>query len=86
MSRGEGRRTGGTACKVCNHPGRGEIEAILLNGAEHKPIIAKMKTAHPEAPELNGPNLTRHYKNHLINQPILVTTPEGADGEPSLTR
>jgi hypothetical protein len=80
MRRGEGRRTGGTACKVCNHPGRGEIEAMLLNGAEHKPIIAKMQAAHPGAPVLNGPNLTRHYKNHLITKPIMVKTTDGETG------
>jgi hypothetical protein len=82
MSRGEGRKTGANACKVCNHPGRQEIDAMLLNAqAKYKDIIARMLKAHPGAPELNEPNLTRHKKAHLLTQPIKTTTVDPETGE-----
>lgn len=76
---GPGQHKGGeNACKVCNHPGRTEIDAMLLNGAKYRDIIARMKAAHPGEPELIPANLSRHKTNHLLTQPITVV---GADGE-----
>lgn len=81
MPRGEGRRSGETQCKVCAHPGKAEIDAMLLNGAKYSAIIARMRAAHPEAPELIPSNLTRHKNAHLLTKPIKVSEVNPETGE-----
>jgi hypothetical protein len=54
---------------------------MLLNGAKQQAIIDKMKYAHPGEPELNKSNLSRHYHNHLITQPIKTTETDPETGE-----
>lgn len=66
-------KAGQGQCKVCTHPGQAEIDAMLLNGATGKAIIARMKAAHPGAVEITEPNLSRHKKNHLLTKPIKTT-------------
>lgn len=73
---------GRTRCKICNHPGRQAIDAMLLGGAaKYKDIIAKMKAAHPGEPELNEANLSRHWKDHVQTQPIAVSRADPETGE-----
>lgn len=71
-------------CKVCGsppHPGRREIDAMLLNGAAYKAIIARMQAAHPGAYDLTEPNLSRHKNRHLLTQPIKTTEIDEETGE-----
>lgn len=77
MPKGEGPKGGGRECKVCKHAGRAEIEAMILNATQYSAIIARMKQLHPEEPVLIPSNLTNHKKDHLLNQPITVTTEDG---------
>ena len=82
---GPGDRKGGAnQCKICGdtpHPGRQEIDAMLLNGkAGYADIIRRMKAAHPGAPELNPSNLSRHKKNHLMTKPIKITEADPETG------
>lgn len=75
----EGRRRGGaSACKVCSHPGVDEINVMILNGTDYNIIITKMKQAHPEAAELTKPNLSKHKRGHLLNNPITIQTEDGS--------
>src|SRR4051794_2321254 len=53
---------------------------MQLNAAPQNAIVAKMKATYPGEPEINGSNLTRHYKNHLITKPIKVTDATGIEG------
>lgn len=57
-------------CRVCNHPGVDEINAMLLNAAPYKNIIKRGKAAYPEEPPLNEAALSRHFHRHLITKPI----------------
>lgn len=78
---GPGQVKGGEReCKVCAHPGRAEIEAMILNGAEYAAIITRMRQVAPDAPALTKPNLSKHKNNHLLNRPITRVV-EGADGQ-----
>lgn len=78
MAGTKGRRLSGqAACKVCTHPGVDEINVMLLNGTDYNVIISKMKQGHPTAEVLSKPNLSRHKKNHLLNQPITIETEDG---------
>lgn len=70
-----------TRCKVCNHPGRTEIDAMLLNGTPYDKIAARMQAAHPGAEKLERDNLSRHKKNHLLTRPITVEEVDPATGE-----
>jgi len=71
-------------CKICGepeHPGRVEIDAMLLNGAPYKAIIARMEAAHPGAEDLTEPNLSRHKNRHLLTKPIKTTEVDPETGE-----
>lgn len=75
----KGQRKGGQMeCKVCTHPGKAEIDAMIINGVKYPVIIRRMKEVHPGAPELIPSNLSNHKHNHLLNNPITVV---GEDGE-----
>lgn len=80
MTRGQARKFGDKACKVCSLPPavRDEVDNMLLNGTKQSMIISRVRKAAPDAPPLNASNLSRHKKNHLMNQPITVV---GEDGE-----
>ncbi len=81
---GPGQVKGGEReCKVCGHPGRAEIEAMILNGAEYNAIISRMKQVAPDAPILTKPNLSTHKTRHLLTQPItrVVETEDGQQVE-----
>ncbi len=67
-------------CKACNHPGAQALNAMLLNGAKYKDIIAKMKAAHPAEVELNDANLSRHWRDHVQTEPIAVETTDPDTG------
>lgn len=71
---------GKTRCKTCNHPGLQAIDAMLLNGAKYKDIIAKMLAAHPGEVELNEANLSRHWSDHVQAMPIKVDTTDPETG------
>lgn len=81
MPRGVGRRSGEKQCKVCVHKGKAEIDALLLNGAKYSAIIRRMRAAHPEEPELNPSNLSRHKNAHLLTKPIKVTEVDPETGQ-----
>lgn len=81
---GPGQVKGGAKeCKVCAHPSRTEIEAMILNGAEYNAIISRMKQVAPDAAVLTKPNLSTHKRNHLLTQPItkVVETDDGQQVE-----
>jgi hypothetical protein len=81
---GPGQQKGGERqCKVCAHPGRVEIEAMLLNGASYTSIISRMKAAYPGWTELYGANLSRHKSRHLLTKPIQVKELDPETGEVS---
>ena len=61
-----------TRCKVCNHAGLSEIDAMLLSGAKYSLVISRMKASHPTETILTYPNLTHHKKAHLLTRPIKV--------------
>ena len=81
---GPGQVKGGEReCKACAHPGRAELEAMILNGAEYAAIITRMRQVHPDAPILTKPNLSTHKTRHLLTQPItrVVETEDGQQVE-----
>lgn len=79
---GPGIQKGGERqCKICSHPGRVEIDAMLLNGAPYENIINRMKAAYPAWELLNKANLSRHKSRHLLTQPITVEEVDPATGE-----
>lgn len=78
---GPGQVKGGEKeCKACAHPGRTELEAMILNGAEYNAIITRMRQVHPDAAVLTKPNLSNHKRNHLLTQPITRVV-KGEDGQ-----
>lgn len=71
------RNVGNRECRVCAHPGKEEINAMILNGTEYQAIISRMVTVHSGEEELTKASLSRHKTNHLLNQPITVTSDDG---------
>lgn len=79
--KGKGVINGGMGgCKVCRHPGREEIDRMLLNGTPYANIATRMRTVHPSAPPLSPPNLSTHKNRHLLTQPIAVLEGDGSQG------
>lgn len=70
-------QSGRTACRVCTHPGKEEIDAMILNGTDYNMIIRRMCAVHPTVKPLTKPNLSRHKSNHLLNRPITVVDENG---------
>lgn len=66
MTKSARRKTGARLCKVCAHDGRATIDALLDRGDAYPEIIAWAKENHPDAPELNPSNLSRHKSNHPL--------------------
>ncbi len=76
------KRGGYGQCKICFHPGKAEIDAMLLNGeATYTVIVSKMKAAWPGAPVISAPNISKHKKNHLLTRPIKTTEVDPATGQ-----
>lgn len=76
---GHKRGNPGATCKVCNHPGKEEVNTLLLNSRPHQEIIKKMARAYPDEPVLIPANLSRHYHNHVVNNPIVVHNEDGSE-------
>jgi len=71
----------GVQCKICNHPGRVQIDAMLLNGTPYSDIIRAMKAAHPGEEPLIPSNFSRHKSRHLLTQPIKLTEIDPETGQ-----
>lgn len=69
------RKTGGRACKVCIHPGRDTIDAMLGAEYEADEIISWATEKHPETPALYAWNLSRHGQLHPLHTPEGVEMP-----------
>jgi hypothetical protein len=72
---------GGRPCKICGHPARAEIEAMILNGASYAAIINRAKVAFPKEPELSDKNISYHRTKHLLTKPIATTEIDPETGE-----